>query len=101
MKHFVLILFSFYLFVGVNAQPFRFALVTDTHVGGSTGTDDLKRTVDDINSQTDIARGSESLDYPYWPGGCSPTNRDASDHSAGGHVSTRTDTVAYTHTHAG
>src|SRR5690606_5718379 len=34
----------------VWAQPFRFALVTDTHVGGATGADDLRRTVEDINN---------------------------------------------------
>jgi len=34
----------------VWAQPFQFALVTDTHVGGATGADDLRRTVEDINN---------------------------------------------------
>ncbi|MBA4408930.1 MAG: PQQ-binding-like beta-propeller repeat protein [Bacteroidota bacterium] len=38
----------------VSAQSFRFAHVTDTHIGGSTATDDLIRTVDDINRQADI-----------------------------------------------
>lgn len=38
----------------VKAQAFRFAHVTDTHVGGSTGAEDLLRTVDDINGQPDI-----------------------------------------------
>ncbi len=37
------------------AQPFTFAHVTDTHVGGSTGADDLRRTVSDINSLPGIA----------------------------------------------
>ncbi len=32
-----------------NAQPLRFAFVTDTHIGNSTGADDLRRTVKDIN----------------------------------------------------
>ncbi len=37
------------------AQPFTFAHVTDTHVGGSTGADDLRRTVSDINTLPGIA----------------------------------------------
>ncbi|MCT1525297.1 outer membrane protein assembly factor BamB family protein [Sphingobacterium hotanense] len=36
------------------AQSFRFAQVTDTHVGGSTGADDLRRTVQDINKLKNI-----------------------------------------------
>ncbi len=38
----------------IQAQTFRFAHVTDTHVGGSTGAEDLQRTVDDINQQSDV-----------------------------------------------
>src|SRR5690554_1917516 len=37
-----------------NAQSFRFAHVTDTHVGGSTAADDLRATVSDINTQPDL-----------------------------------------------
>lgn len=33
----------------VIAQTFKFAQVTDTHVGGSSGADDLRRTVLDLN----------------------------------------------------
>ncbi len=33
---------------------FRFALVTDTHVGTQTGLDDLRRTIHDLNGQPDI-----------------------------------------------
>ncbi|MVZ61761.1 PQQ-binding-like beta-propeller repeat protein [Sphingobacterium humi] len=36
------------------AQNFRFAQVTDTHVGGATGADDLRRTVKDLNTMKDI-----------------------------------------------
>jgi len=36
------------------AQSFKFAHVTDTHVGGATGEDDLRRTVKDLNTLTDI-----------------------------------------------
>ena len=49
-----LLLFPVGLFAQQNA-PFTFALVTDTHVGGSTGAEDLARTVDDINSLKEIA----------------------------------------------
>jgi len=37
-----------------EAQPFSFAHVTDTHVGGSTGAEDLERTVRDLNAQAGI-----------------------------------------------
>ena len=46
----ILLLFPFTLF----SQTFKFAQVTDTHVGGSTGADDLRRTVQDLNNQKDI-----------------------------------------------
>lgn len=36
------------------AQNFKYAFVTDTHVGTATGEEDLRRTVADINSQKDI-----------------------------------------------
>ncbi|TJZ61972.1 metallophosphoesterase [Sphingobacterium olei] len=43
------------LFCGTSfAQSFKFAQVTDTHVGGSTGADDLRRTVEDLNQLKDI-----------------------------------------------
>ena len=49
------LLLFFILQIGfVSAQTFRFAHVTDTHVGGSTGAEDLLRTIDDINRQADI-----------------------------------------------
>lgn len=40
--------------VPLQAQSFRFAHVTDTHVGGSTAADDLRATVSDINKQPDL-----------------------------------------------
>ncbi len=53
MKHiFVLVLCL--LLIQTQAQTFRFAHITDTHVGGSTGAEDLILTVDDINQQADI-----------------------------------------------
>lgn len=36
------------------AQSFQFAHITDTHVGGATGAEDLRRTVADVNSLKDI-----------------------------------------------
>lgn len=36
------------------AQNFKYAFVTDTHVGATTGEDDLRRTVADINRQNDL-----------------------------------------------
>ncbi len=38
----------------VAQQPFKFAQVTDTHVGSATGAEDLRRTVRDLNQQKDI-----------------------------------------------
>jgi len=40
--------------VAVAQTPFKFAQVTDTHVGGHTGAEDLRRTVADLNKQKDI-----------------------------------------------
>ncbi|MBS7566985.1 PQQ-binding-like beta-propeller repeat protein [Mucilaginibacter sp. Bleaf8] len=38
----------------VNAQSFKFAFVSDTHIGNPTAADDLRRTVKDINGNDDI-----------------------------------------------
>lgn len=40
---------------GQTITPFKFALVTDTHVSGPVNNEDLIRTVQDINTHTDIA----------------------------------------------
>jgi len=53
MKYFFLLILCFFL-IQAQAQTFRFAHVTDTHVGGSPGADDLQRTVDDINQLADV-----------------------------------------------
>ena len=53
MKQFFFLLFCFFL-IQANAQTFRFAHVTDTHIGGSTSAEDLIRTVEDINQLADI-----------------------------------------------
>ncbi len=56
MIRLVLFIFSLFLFVDSSfaQQRFKFAQVTDTHVGGSTGADDLRRTVQDLNKQEDL-----------------------------------------------
>ena len=47
-------LLFYFLFDGNAQTPFKFAQVTDTHVGGQTGADDLRRTVADLNKQKGI-----------------------------------------------
>ncbi|NEU08836.1 PQQ-binding-like beta-propeller repeat protein [Flavihumibacter sp. R14] len=37
-----------------QAQPFKFAFVSDTHIGGATASEDLRRTVQDINSNSSL-----------------------------------------------
>lgn len=39
---------------GAGAQTFKYAFVTDTHVGTETGEADLRNTVKDINNQNDL-----------------------------------------------
>lgn len=55
MKKLSLFLWSCLIGWSVAAQSFRFAHVTDTHIGGATAAEDLTRTVNDINAQPDIA----------------------------------------------
>jgi 3',5'-cyclic AMP phosphodiesterase CpdA len=54
MKHPILLLFAILLSLSVKAQNFKYAFVTDTHVGSSTGEEDLNRTVADLNGLKDI-----------------------------------------------
>ncbi len=44
----------FLLRLSSGAQTFKYAFVTDTHVGTATGEEDLRRTVADLNRQNDI-----------------------------------------------
>lgn len=59
MKKIALIfsLLFFVLIAGAQMKSFRFAFLSDTHIGSPDGKaeDDLRRTVDDINQMTDIA----------------------------------------------
>ncbi|WP_266205992.1 outer membrane protein assembly factor BamB family protein [Pontibacter kalidii] len=49
-------LLAFLLTVGYcEAQSFKFAFVTDTHIGGNTAEEDLRRTVEDINANDSIS----------------------------------------------
>ncbi|MGF1922722.1 MAG: PQQ-binding-like beta-propeller repeat protein, partial [Bacteroidia bacterium] len=47
---FLLLTLSYSLF----AQGFKYAFISDTHIGASTGEEDLRRTVADINQQKDL-----------------------------------------------
>jgi outer membrane protein assembly factor BamB/predicted phosphodiesterase len=54
MKKLIALLFILSLHLTVFAQNFKYAFVSDTHIGASTGEEDLRRTVADINSQKDL-----------------------------------------------
>lgn len=54
MKHLIKLFLFLLLSSGVYGQSFRYAFVTDTHVGTETGAEDLRRTVNDINQQNDL-----------------------------------------------
>lgn len=55
MKKLILKSLLFVFFLGsAFGQGFKFAQVSDTHVGGSTGADDLRITVKDLNQRKDI-----------------------------------------------
>ena len=40
-----------FVFLEANAQSFKFAHLSDTHIGNATAAEDLRRTVNDINQQ--------------------------------------------------
>ena len=42
------------LFTSLNAQSFKFAHISDTHIGNATAEEDLRRTIHDINADTSI-----------------------------------------------
>ena len=56
-KMLCLLLLGFVLNLQAQFKPFRFAFISDTHIGSPNGSaeEDLRRTVRDINSMTDIA----------------------------------------------
>src|SRR6185369_13743475 len=56
-RYYVPILLALALSFSVSGAPttFRFAWLSDTHVGSPTGEEDLRSSVRDINSQTDLS----------------------------------------------
>ncbi|HYM93762.1 MAG TPA: metallophosphoesterase [Chitinophagaceae bacterium] len=54
---FVFVFFTGIFFVQAQFQPFRFAFISDTHIGSPDGKaeEDLRRTVADINKMSDIS----------------------------------------------
>ncbi len=58
MKQGVLLVLLFSIFISfAQTKSFRFAFISDTHIGSPNGgaEEDLRRTVADINSMKDIA----------------------------------------------
>lgn len=54
MRTVISFIFFFIIFSGLKAQTFKYGFVTDTHVGTATGAEDLRRSVSDINAQSDL-----------------------------------------------
>lgn len=54
MKKLLLALSCFIISTLSFAQNFKYAFVSDTHIGSPTGEEDLRRTVQDINQQKDL-----------------------------------------------
>lgn len=56
-KYLLLILFVVSIAASAQVKPFRFAFISDTHIGSPNGSaeEDLRRTVRDINTMKDIA----------------------------------------------
>lgn len=54
MKNLILLTLLFTRLAVYSQTSFQFAQVSDTHVGGATGADDLRATVKDLNAQKDI-----------------------------------------------
>ncbi len=56
-KYFLLFLLGFSLTAFSQVKPFRFAFISDTHIGSPNGSaeEDLRRTVRDINAMNDVA----------------------------------------------
>ncbi len=54
MKKSLLLSLTLLLHFSVFAQDFKYAFISDTHIGATTGEEDLRRTVADINKQKDL-----------------------------------------------
>ncbi len=113
----VLGLFLFTL-SGIYAQSFQFAHVTDTHIGGSTGVEDLRNTIADINanpgldfvilsgdvtefgSDEELALAKRMLDSIQVPWYVIPGNHDTNWSESGGNTFRRVfggETFAFVH----
>jgi outer membrane protein assembly factor BamB/predicted phosphohydrolase len=55
MKSILVSLFLFLLTCSLYAQGFKFAHVSDTHIGSANADDDLRRTVSNINADTSLS----------------------------------------------
>src|SRR5690606_29872407 len=53
-KIFLSLSLCFCLSAVLAQSTFKFAQITDTHIGGHSGEEDLRRTVEDLNNQKDI-----------------------------------------------
>ncbi len=51
MRRSILLLVAFPFLLFAQSAPFRFAWLTDTHVGGTTGAEDLRAVVEDLNGE--------------------------------------------------
>ncbi len=58
---FLLVLLFSVIVLSAQTKPFRFAFISDTHIGSPNGDaeEDLRRTVADINSMHDVAFARE------------------------------------------
>jgi outer membrane protein assembly factor BamB/Icc-related predicted phosphoesterase len=54
MKYLIISLVALFCSTRAFSQTFKYAFVTDTHVGGATGEEDLYKTVADLNTQKDL-----------------------------------------------
>ncbi|RZK48281.1 MAG: metallophosphoesterase [Pedobacter sp.] len=54
MRKLLFYIILLFLSYQTQGQNFRYAFVTDTHIGTSTGEEDLRRTVNDINAQSNL-----------------------------------------------
>jgi outer membrane protein assembly factor BamB/predicted phosphodiesterase len=55
LKSTIVVFFLLLSSVQAPAQSFKFAWLSDTHVGSTTGAEDLSRTIHDINTMNDVA----------------------------------------------
>ena len=56
MKKAILLLVGFFLIITISGQEeFKFAFISDTHIGNQTAEEDLNRTISDINDDSSLA----------------------------------------------